>query len=90
MFFKVRNVVKNATLKINDKTTLKDVFQRFFSKYSQFASILEKDKLIFTVMDRESKVLFEVESIEDIYPNAVLELKLPASTLSRISRINII
>ena len=31
----------------------------------------------FYVIDKESKISYEVERLEDIYPNCVLEVKMP-------------
>lgn len=69
IFFKVRDRVKKAVFK---GKTLEDVNKLFLEKFPEFP----KESLRpFNIIHRESKVQFELDDPDDMYPNCVLEMR---------------
>mmetsp|Transcript_2067 Transcript_2067/g.2726 ORF Transcript_2067/g.2726 Transcript_2067/m.2726 type:complete len:524 (+) Transcript_2067:60-1631(+) len=73
IFFKVRESVKKAVFPGNTMNELKELF------FEKFESFNNKDRVLppFYIIDPQSKISHELENLEDIYPNCVLEIKLP-------------
>jgi hypothetical protein len=59
-------------------TTMKDLQSLFFSKYSESGWSMDNLSHIH-IMDPQTKVVFELENIKDLYPFAVLEVRRPQS-----------
>jgi hypothetical protein len=73
IFFKVRESVKKAVFIGSSMNELRELF------FEKFDSFNNKERVLppFYIIDPESKVCHELEDLEDIYPNCVLEIKLP-------------
>jgi len=84
VFFKVRSTVKKAAFaKLG---SLDDLKKLFFDKYDSLKlKYNEKTLPPFYIMDRGSKILFELEDIADVYNNCVLEVRLGKNELTSFS-----
>ncbi|PRP89620.1 hypothetical protein PROFUN_00884 [Planoprotostelium fungivorum] len=83
IFFKVRDVVKKV--RINRSNTMHDLRELFLEKYDGYrkksSGYIAHNLPPFYIIDLQSKVSYELDDPKDLYPNCILELKLPSLDL---------
>lgn len=79
IFFKVREIVKRAEFA---GSSLEALYGLFFEKFPSIKPRSEglvkwRDEFPLYILNREPKIPYELENLEDLYANCILEMKLP-------------